>query len=90
MGSRKFAKNIADSLDLPKEIVLNFPLVYFVGNEDITIQNHKGLIEYTQDILRINTTLGILRINGKNLYIEKITKEYIQAAGVIKGIEYEV
>lgn len=88
MEEKNIKNKFSSFLDLPKEIVLNYPLVSLVGNEDLIIYNHKGLIEYTNDTIRINTTCGILKIEGKGMYIVKITNEYVKLSGKIKSVIY--
>jgi len=88
MGEENFKKKLANILDLPKEIILNYPLISVNGNEDIVVQNYKNLVEYTSTILRINTFCGILKIEGKNLNIDRITSEDIKISGSIYKIEF--
>lgn len=78
---------ISDSLDLPKEVTLNIPILKVTGKNDISIENHRGIIEYSSEILRINSNIGIIKIIGKNLYIKEISKEEIFIVGDVNIIE---
>lgn len=78
---------ISDSLELPKEVTLNIPILMVTGKNDIYIENHKGIIEYSNEILRINSEIGIIKITGKNLYIKEINKEEIFIVGDVDVIE---
>ena len=43
----KFEKSrdvIAEKFDLPKDVVLNLPKITIIGNNEIIIENHKGII----------------------------------------------
>ncbi len=75
-------------LELPKEIVANLPLISIVGNEEIKIENYKNLIEYTQESIRINTSCGIFKIEGKKLILKHITAEAITVTGLVTKLEY--
>jgi sporulation protein YqfC len=89
MGKRVNVKNkISESLDLPKEVVLDVPNIKAVGDSEVTIENHKGIIEYSKDILRINSSLGIIKLSGKNLQIKEISQEDISITGQIYSIEF--
>ena len=88
MKDKNIKKQLVDSLDLPKEILLSYPLVSMIGQEEILIQNHKGLIEYTGDIIRIKTKIGTLKIQGSHLYINKMSTEDLKITGIIKKIEF--
>lgn len=78
---------ISDSLELPKEVTLNIPILKVTGKNDIYIENHRGIIEYSSEILRINSEIGIIKIIGKNLYIKEINKEEIFIVGEVSIIE---
>lgn len=81
-------KKITAILELPKEIVLNLPLISVIGNEEINIENYKGIIEYNEERIRINTSSGIIRIEGKSLHLKRITAESMTINGIITKLEY--
>lgn len=81
-------KNIAEILELPKDIILDLPKIIMVGNLQIYIENHKGILEYTGDKIRINTKNGVLHIIGKNLVLKNIVTEEIVIVGEINQIDF--
>ncbi len=88
-GSIEKIKNkIIKLFELPKEIVLNLPLISIIGNSEITIENYKGIVEYTQEKVRINTTSGIIKLHGRKLCIKQITGDCIKVTGLITAMEY--
>jgi sporulation protein YqfC len=88
MASRnQFGKKFSESLDLPKEVVLDVPNIKIKGDSEVFIENHKGIIEYSKDILRLNSVLGIIKINGDNLQIKEINQEDMLILGNIFLIE---
>ena len=86
--TEKIKKNIADALELPQDIVLDLPKITMVGNLQLCVENHKGIIEYTNNQIRIYTKLGILRVLGKNLLLKNIVLEEIVIVGEIKQVEF--
>lgn len=90
MKENNIKHKLATILDLPKEVILQFPLISLIGNEEIVIQNHRGLIQYTSDIIRLKTIISIIKIEGKNLIIKKITSETIEIKGIVTSLTYEV
>jgi sporulation protein YqfC len=84
----KVKRNIASALALPKEIVLDLPMITILGNEELTIENYKGVIEYGDESVRVNTTRGVIRIEGRKLILKQITTEVISVSGGIKKIEF--
>lgn len=80
--------NISDTFELPKDIVMDLPKITMIGNMQIFVTNHKGLIEYTENIIRINTKSGVLKIIGSDMYIKTIITEEIIIIGIIEGFEF--
>ena len=37
-----FRRNMTEALELPKEILLHLPLISFIGQEEVTIENYKA------------------------------------------------
>lgn len=79
---------LSESLELPKEVILNIPILKLIGKSDIYIENHKGIIEYSKEILRINSEIGIIKILGKDLYIKEINKEELFITGDVNIVEF--
>ena len=51
-------------LDIPKELSTDIPKITVLGFEQILIENHKGILEYQDYYIRLNTCIGIINING--------------------------
>jgi len=79
--------SISEALELPKDIVMDLPKIVMVGNIQLNISNHKGIIEYNQDTLRVNSSIGVIKITGSNLKLKTILSEEIVVNGFIDGIE---
>lgn len=75
-------------LELPKEIVLNMPKLVMLGNGDVIIENYKGIVEYAEGVIRVNTTSGIIKLTGTDIYIKEITAENIMVYGNILSLEF--
>ena len=80
--------NFSEILELPKDIILDLPKITLVGNLQLYIENHKGIVEYGSLRIRINTNAGILRILGKNMVIKTIVTEDIIIVREIESIEF--
>jgi len=87
-AERLITSTLASSLELPKEVVMNLPLITLIGNEDMTIENFKGILEYSCELVRINTTAGIVCAHGKKLELKQITSENIVIVGTIDSITF--
>lgn len=81
-------EKVADALELPKDILLNTPRLAVFGNKELTIENYKGVLEYTETKIRLNTTQYVLVIWGSELSIKNIATEMITVYGKISNIEF--
>ncbi len=84
----KLKETLSNALELPKDIVLDVAKVTLVGSNNVTVENHKGILEYNEDQIRVNTGSGILAIAGSKLIIKSILQEEISITGEIRGITY--
>ncbi len=86
--NRNFKERLTEVLELPKEIVLNIPKITMIGNSNFVVENYKGIIEYGNKRIRINTGKGLMKIQGDGLSIREITSENIIIVGKIGSLEF--
>lgn len=79
--------NISEALELPIDITMDLPKITLVGNQEAIIFNHKGIIEYTSSLIRINSRSGIIKLVGNDLEIKNILSEEIYIVGIIDIVE---
>lgn len=79
---------VSEIFELPKEITLNMPKINMIGNNQMLVENHRGIIEYTPSLIRVNSTIGVIRIQGNELSLRNIGAEDIMISGEIRSIEF--
>ena len=82
-------KRFNDILEITKEIYTNIPNFIITGFEEMIIENYKGILEYEDYYVRVNTYIGIVNIHGFNLKLEKMTEDNLKISGRIESIELE-
>ena len=80
---------IADKLDLPKDVMLNKPKIIILGRNEVTIENHKGILSFEEKIIRINSSEGPIAIKGEKFEILYIATSTITISGIFAEITYE-
>jgi len=80
---------IDEILEMPKEISSGIPKITMVGFEEMLIENYKGILEYEELYIRINTYIGVINIVGHNFNLKNINEEDIIITGVFEKIELE-
>lgn len=78
----------AQSFDLPKEVLLDIPRITMIGQLHIYIENHKGLINFTNKELRLHMKNGQLLVRGKDFVIKTILPDEILLEGEIEGVNF--
>jgi len=76
-------------LELPKEVCSDIPKIIITGFDEMIIENYKGILEYEEFFVRINTHMGIVNINGYNLNLENMTNDDIKVTGKVESIDIE-
>ena len=86
--SRNYTQ-IDKMLEIPKEVCSNVPKIIITGFEEMIIENFKGILEYEEFYVRVNTYIGIININGYNLNLENMTNDDIKVTGKIESFDIE-
>ncbi|KXL54481.1 YabP family protein [Anaerotignum neopropionicum] len=81
-------RDVSEALDLPKEITLDLPLISLTGREEITVENHKGILTYGEESIRIGTKAGTLCIRGQGLGLKQLTGEMLVIRGRLIALEF--
>ena len=90
MKKRKNAFSKIDRiLEMPQEVYTDVPKITITGFNEMIIENFKGILEYEDYYIRINTSLGIVNINGYDLKLENMTNDDIKVTGKIESIDIE-
>lgn len=76
-------------LEMPRELDNREPKITIISFDEILIENYKGILEYEEFFIKVDTEIGIININGYKLGLEQITKDDIGIHGTIKSIELE-
>mgnify|MGYP002511133797 CR=1 FL=1 len=79
---------VVESLKLPKDSMLGASIVTLTGNTDAFVENYKGIIEYTSEMILLQGKTCKIQICGKRLNIVYYTNEDMKINGWIEKICY--
>ncbi len=88
MKKRNYDK-INKMLEMPQEVYSDIPKITMIGFDEMIIENFKGILEYEEYFVRINTHVGIVNVNGFNLNLENMTEDDIKVTGKIESMDIE-
>jgi sporulation protein YqfC len=77
---KKRMEILANYLELPKDLLMNLPRITLVGDMQLHIENHRGIIEYTKEKIRISISIGEV------LMLRNIFPDEIAVEGKIKAL----
>ena len=86
---KRIREIIAEKMSLPKDVMLDLPKVSICGDKEIFIENHKGIMEYTSECIRIKTNDGVGLIYGEDLRIIILESDRMVINGEFVCVEYE-
>lgn len=82
-------QKIVNTLDLPRDIILNMPQITVTGDNEIIIENHRGVVLFGEDQVKINSGVGLISIHGSRFEILFMGGSTITIGGKFKSIAYE-
>lgn len=88
-GLLNLGEKLAKLFELPPDLFGNRPKVTAVGRGEVMIENFKGIMDFDDSMVRINTSNGVIRITGSGITIREITSEAIIIGGKISNIDYD-
>ncbi len=86
---RRKVRKLDEILEIPVELSTDNPKITIVGFERVLIENYRGILEYQEYFVRLNTYIGIININGFNLQLEEMTTDDLLVTGKIDSIDFE-
>ncbi|CUH94157.1 hypothetical protein P22_0219 [Propionispora sp. 2/2-37] len=88
-GKKGHLQKLAGLLEIPQDIVMDLPRITMLGNKQLLIENHRGIIEYTPLVVRIKLNQGELIVTGSNLVLGNLQMEQIFIEGIVEAIRYD-
>ena len=86
---KKRQSRLEKILEMPRELNQNNFKITIISFDELLIENYKGILEYEEFYIKINTEIGAVNINGFNLTLEQITEDDIAVRGIINSIDLE-
>jgi sporulation protein YqfC len=87
MEKKRLLQRMVQAADLSSEPIPGEPLTEIFCDHSVLIENHKGVTEYSNRQICVQTKFGSINVNGCNLELAKMTDEQLIIKGNIFGIE---
>lgn len=73
-------------MELPQDVMMDLPRITMIGQIHIYIENHRGLIAFSDKEIRLMLKQGQLLVKGKAFVIKTILPEEILLEGKIEHV----
>ena len=77
-----------ETLQLPKDVCLGTMRVTLTGNTEAWIENYKGLLEYSENMVLLQGKNCQVCFEGASLTIDYYTNEDMKISGCIHNVRY--
>nr|WP_302650813.1 YabP/YqfC family sporulation protein [uncultured Agathobaculum sp.] len=73
---------------LLEELCSDRPRVEIIGNSRVVVENHRGIQEYDDGVLRVKCSGCEVRITGDGLALTALSLDELAVTGTIVSVEY--
>ncbi|HJV44622.1 MAG TPA: sporulation protein YqfC [Bacillota bacterium] len=88
LWGRHLRKIAAKMLDLPADVTMEMPRITMIGQIHMYIENHRGVLQFSDKELRLLLTKGQLLVRGEKLVIRAILSEEVLIEGKVSGVQF--
>jgi sporulation protein YqfC len=89
---RKWRQNIkkwlTDKLELPEDVLMDLPRITMIGQLHIYIENHYGVLQFSDTVLRLRLRDGQLLIKGNGFVLKILQPEELLLEGKIDRVDF--
>ena len=76
----------AETFDLPADALAGLPKVELVGDGELRVENHKGILAYSGEEIHISGGIYMIKIAGQGLELRAMTGIELLITGKITQI----
>ena len=87
-NSTEKLQSVVSKMQMPAGAVPNCTHFEMNSNREVIIEGCKGILQYDENIIRINTGKMVTSFFGRNLSIKCLTPDSLVVEGFIKSIEF--
>lgn len=84
----QFAQRVERALELPVGAITGAARIEVSDNKRAVVEGCKGILEYDENVIRLNTGGGFVRFTGSNLCVSCLTENSAVVTGIIAAVEF--
>ena len=84
---RGLLERTAEALDLPGDVLAGLPHIELTGNRELRMENHKGILAYGEEEIRISGGKLEITVRGRGLELRAMNAGELLITGAIRGVD---
>ena len=85
----RILERTAEVFDLPGDLVAGLPRVELIGDRQLRMEHHRGILAYGTEEIHISGGRIILKVRGEGLELRSMNAGALLITGRIRGVELE-
>jgi sporulation protein YqfC len=85
---RTVQEKVSEELDLPLSSMPGMPNIELAGNRQAVVEGCKGVLEYNEDVIKLNLGKSVVRFVGSGLSMNSYRFEQAVISGNILSVEF--
>ena len=85
--NKRYMEQLKDAADLPGEATPGQPLIEILGQHRVLIEHHRGVTQYSREMISIRVKFGQICIKGQKLEMARMSAAQLIITGCICAIE---
>ena len=77
----------AQALDLPADVLAGLPRVELIGDREVRMENHRGILSYGEEEIHVSAGGFVIKIVGEELKLRAMTGLELLVTGRIRAVE---
>lgn len=75
-------------LDIPSDILTGLPRIELLGDRELRMENHKGILAYGSDEIHVSGGKLVVRVRGHALELRAMDPAQLLITGQIEAVEF--
>lgn len=85
---RRKGERLACAMQIPMASIMDLTHFELNGNREVVVDGCKGILEYDENIIKLNTGKMVTKFLGRHLNIKCLTPDSLVIEGLITSIEF--
>lgn len=84
---QRFRSLLIEQFSLPSDVILEMPRITIIGHIHFYIENHQGLVTYSDNELKLKINKGYVQIKGSSFVLKMMLPKEIMLEGTISEVK---